>query len=388
MVHVLRCTFVINLRAPTCEPNVCESRAPTCEPNQCAIYEHINRVDEEQKVLLYCKYCTKTWCYFEDVFKKTGSSTSNHMKHVKSHHKRQYAGNSNALLRPMDGYLQNSSSLEKKIAATSDISDDLIREAIENVVLSEAEAFTIIESKLFLKLLKILLKCKRDNVIILKADALRNGILKRAENMRSELKKELSKSNFTIHMSLDMWTSPNQFSFLAIVIHFVGPDWTLHKKLLTFTDTTDHSGAGLAEIVQHTLEEFEIVERIGCLTMDNASNNDTLMSALENSIVDYCIREKILKTWNADDSRIQCLPHTINLSVKAFLKSLGEIDDILIDDEIPNRNDFNLIRRLRFIVKKLRSSPQQRKQFRGQCNLANCENLMLILDVSTRWNST
>ncbi|PTQ46678.1 LOW QUALITY PROTEIN: hypothetical protein MARPO_0010s0077 [Marchantia polymorpha] len=194
------------------------------------------------------------------------------MKHVKSHHKRQYAGNSNALLGPMDGYLQNSSSLEKKITATSDISDDLI------------------------------------------------------------------------------------------LIHFVGLDWTLHKKLLTFTDKTDHSGARLAEI--HTLEQFEIVEHIGCLTMDNASNNDTLMSALENSIVDYCIREKILKTWNADDLRIRCLPQIINLSVKAFLKSLGETDDILIDDEIPNRNASNLIRRLRFIVKKLCSSTQQRKQFR------------------------
>lgn len=92
----------------------------------------------------------------------------------------------------------------KKVAATSNISDDLIDEAIGNFVLYEAKAFTIIESKSFLMLLKILLKCKRGNVIIPKADAPWNGILKRAKEMKVELKKKLSKSNFSVHMSLDM----------------------------------------------------------------------------------------------------------------------------------------------------------------------------------------
>lgn len=169
---------------------------------------------------------------------------------------------------------------------------------------------------------------------------------------------------------------------------WVGLDWIFHEKLLTLTDTIDHNGAGLAEIVQHTLENFEIVKCIGCLTVDNTSKNNTLMWALENSIADYCIREKILKTWNANDSSIRCLPHIINLLVQVFFESLKETDDILIDDKISNKNASNLFRRLRYKVKKLCSSTQQRKQFRGQWSLVNCENLMMILDVSSRWNST
>lgn len=47
----------------------------------------------------------------------------------------------------------------------------------------------------------------------------------------------------------------------------------------------------MVEIFEQKLKEFEIVRHVGCLTMDNASNNDTLMLALENSIDNYCIRE-------------------------------------------------------------------------------------------------
>lgn len=56
-------------------------------------------------------------------------------------------------------------------------------------MLSKAETFTIIESQSFLTLLNILLKCKRDNIIILKADVLQIDIFKRAEEMKAELKK-------------------------------------------------------------------------------------------------------------------------------------------------------------------------------------------------------
>ena len=50
----------------------------------------------------------------------------------------------------------------------------------------------------------------------------------------------------------------------------------------------------MAEILQRTLEDFDIVGCVECLTMDNASNNDTLASALADNIKAYCIRERDL----------------------------------------------------------------------------------------------
>jgi hypothetical protein len=182
----------------------------------------------------------------------------------------------------------------------------------------------------------------------------------------------------------------HQYSFLAITVHYVDCDWQLVEKFLPFTDTTDHSGAGMAEIVQSTLEQFGIVERLGCATMDNASNNDTLMSSLAETLESYFIRgaAKVPKVWSPLESRIRYLPHILNLAENAFLKSLGEGDDIVNNDEIPDISPSTLLKRLHFIAKKLRSSPQQRKKFLGQCDLANIEKLLLILDVVTCWNST
>jgi hypothetical protein len=61
----------------------------------------------------------------------------------------------------------------------------------------------------------------------------------------------------------------------------------------------------------------------------------------------------------------------LNLAVQYALKELKyEID------------------RIRNIIIKCHSSPQRRQKFKEISNLNGIENLSLILDVSTRWNST
>ena len=118
------------------------------------------------------------------------------------------------------------------------------------------------------------------------------------------------------------------------------------EKLLTFQETTDHQGAALSAIVQSTLEDFGLCKRIGCITMDNASNNDTLMKALSQSLHIPML---------AVESRIRCLPHVINLAVKAFLKALGEEEEYANQEHDENSDNLSvssLLKRLRFIVKK------------------------------------
>ena len=348
------------------------------------IWEHIQRSerDENGRIVLSCKYCKKKWGYSEDEYRKNGSSTGNQRRHLNSMHKKVMQGNS--CVGPMDAFISKASDIEKRLAADPTISDRLIRECIEDFVLSETEPFTIIESQPFLTLLKLCLKCKRDNVFLPKADALRNGVVQRTENMKTDLKETLAREETAVHLCLDMWTSANQFSFLAVTAHYVDSNWKLTEKLLSFCETTDHTGSGMARLVKTTLEEFGLTARLGCLTMDNASSNDSLISSLFENLQDSSSeRENFLTGWNPDDARIRCLPHIINLAVKAFLTSLGD------DGEAQNfENDVSVIKRLRYIVKKLRNSPAQRQKYLGQCELANDDRLMLILDVPTRWNST
>lgn len=77
-------------------------------------------------------------------------------------------------------------------------------------------------------------------------------------------------------------------------------DWIFHKKLLAFTDTTDHNRAWIAKIIYQTLEEFEIVARVWCLNMNNASNKESMqidafrVSRYFETIKMYCIEELCL----------------------------------------------------------------------------------------------
>src|SRR5689334_3461743 len=102
--------------------------------------------------------------------------------------------------------------------------------------------------------------------------------------MKEVLRESFSVEDSSVHLSLDMWASPNQFSFLAIT-------------------TTDHSGCRMASIVKSALDEFGLIARLGCLTMDNASNSDTPIESLS----EICPGSD----RNLAASRIRSLPHII-----------------------------------------------------------------------------
>ena len=152
------------------------------------------------------------------------------LRHVKAMHKKQLKGHKgNTVVGPMERFLGSSSGIEKKLAEDSVVSDALVREAIKNFILSETEPFSVFDSEAFMTLLKLCLKCKRDNVFIPKEDALRNEIIKRVEKMKVDLKDLIASSGSFVHLCLDMWTS-NMFSFLAITTHYISSDWTFVEK--------------------------------------------------------------------------------------------------------------------------------------------------------------
>ncbi|KAF8223678.1 hypothetical protein L208DRAFT_1315703, partial [Tricholoma matsutake] len=75
----------------------------------------------------------------------------------------------------------------------------------------------------------------------------------------------------------------------------------------------------MAEVVWETLELYGLKGRIIAITMDNASNNDTLMTTLEAC----CHAEGI--GFSARDSHMRCMPHTIHLAALKLLEAIGAI---------------------------------------------------------------
>ena len=113
---------------------------------------------------------------------------------------------------------------------------------------------------------------------------------------------------------------------------------------------------------------------IGCIPADNAANNDTLCIALSELLNDKIIASgsSSLEIWDALQCRIRCFPHIINLACKAILSGFQPNDTVSNDFDNPptegnSVNISNLLQRIRFAIKKLRSSPSQKRAYMLQC---------------------
>ncbi|KJZ70117.1 hypothetical protein HIM_10487 [Hirsutella minnesotensis 3608] len=128
---------------------------------------------------------------------------------------------------------------------------------------------------------------------------------------QKELALKLQSSLSQIHFSVDIWSSPNHHSFLAIVGHFVDRESRrLQKVLLALRELEGtHGGGAMAEVFLGVLDDYGIThDKVGYFTLDNAHNNDTMMRA----VADVCGFD-----WR--QRRLRCNGHIINLAVQAFL---------------------------------------------------------------------
>ncbi|KAF8071964.1 hypothetical protein FPV67DRAFT_1560685 [Lyophyllum atratum] len=177
----------------------------------------------------------------------------------------------------------------------------------------------------------------------------------------------------------------------------------------------------MADIVWSTLELYGIQNKIMAIMMDNASNNDTMMDAIEARCLDVGI------DFSATQARMRCMPHTIHLACIKLLEGIGLItketgkrasssrenyqdninasldreddkdaapeDDDDPQDAVsadPSEKIQTAVQKLRKIVRSVRSSPQRRQSWLKEVARMNPgkPGLMLILDVKTRWSST
>ena len=267
----------------------------------------------------------------------------------------------------MDAFVGKISKLETH-ARAGEVSELTVREAIEDFMIRDCQPFTVVESTAFLTLLKVCLNCSKKDVFIPKSDAMKDGIMKRVAKFKVDLVERLHDSGATkFHLALDGWTSSNCYNFLALTCTFLDKDWHLCEELLSFDDLCDHSGDSLEEVVLDVLQKSQISDKIGCITADNATNNDTLCIALSELLNEKIIASgsSSLEIWDALQCRIRCFPHIINLACKAFLSGFQPNDTVSNDfDNPPTEGDSvsisNLLQRISFAIKKLRSSPSQK----------------------------
>ena len=77
-----------------------------------------------------------------------------------------------------------------------------------------------------------------------------------------------------------------------------------------------HTGERLSKYVLDVLVEFNLCEKLFCITSDNAGNMRKLMRFLSKRLRQLGVK------WNAKENYINCMNHVLNLAVQVFLKKI------------------------------------------------------------------
>jgi hypothetical protein len=175
-------------------------------------------------------------------------------------------------------------------------------------------AFLIVESEWFIALLMTLSDLV-PNLLPKSHNTVREWVMNNYEKKKIQVKKVLHSARSNIHLSFDLWSSPNHYIFNAVVAHFVNADYKVASILIGFRNLFGpYSGANIAGSVQAVCQEYNIEDKLGCFVLDNATNNDTCIEALGAVYGWDCKEQK--------QRRLRCFDHIINLVTHAFI--LGE----------------------------------------------------------------
>jgi hypothetical protein len=137
------------------------------------------------------------------------------------------------------------------------------------------------------------------------------------EREQSIIKGHLQQSISAIHLCTDSWYAGRtlQREFQGINAQWVNLEGRLQKALLCLPALAEgHAGSEVAPHLIKALEFYNIEGRLGWITGDNHGANDTLCRELEQHLV-----TKGINWWTADQRRLRCFGHIIQLPTNAFL---------------------------------------------------------------------
>lgn len=299
-----------------------------------------------------CNYCGKTY--------KEGESTGNLSKHITAVHSSVIREKKVFKLQTLDTLSKRSKSLR--------LTEALTRECNKNPATLET-LLLITEGFLPFNFVRLntwsYLNRKYAGNSFIQS---RSTLTKRVQHFRDYLNDTLRhnlKETTLVNVQLDIWTASNSQSFLAIMVSFApnilntellesvnnsklllnirGEARNTH--LLDFVSLGDkrHTGKNICDIFMSVMEEYELVDKLGTITMDNASNNGNFHVHL---LYDH------FNNLNPTGHRmvgkvrfIRCASHVLNLQFQKVINNLSQ-----------NSLFFNAFKRIRKLAKIMRYS--------------------------------
>ncbi|XP_048611772.1 zinc finger BED domain-containing protein RICESLEEPER 2-like [Brassica napus] len=193
-----------------------------------------------------------------------------------------------------------------------------------------------------------------------------SDVLKIYENEKQKLRKILNDFPSRVCLTTDLWRAITIEGYLCLTAHYIDEDWNLQAKILAFTAfPPPHSGIVIAVKLIELLKEWGLEKKVFCLTVDNASSNDSMQSIMKRQMHKDLV-------CGGEFFHVRCSAHILNLIVQDGLAVIG-----------------GALQKIRESVKFVRGSESREIMFQNCVETLGIEgDEGMVLDVSTRWNST
>ena len=114
------------------------------------------------------------------------------------------------------------------------------------------------------------------------ANTIREWVLRQYKGRKETMKAKIQSARSKIHISCDVWTSPNSLAILGVIAHYIDEEGTLqHTNLALKSIIGDHTGESLAVAIIEVLEDWGFASKLGFIVSDNAAPNDVMMRVLQ-----------------------------------------------------------------------------------------------------------
>ena len=144
----------------------------------------------------------------------------------------------------------------------------------------------------------------------------KSDILKLYMREKKKLTETLQSFWGKIAFTSDCWTSLNTDGYISLTAHYIDKNWSLRKRILNFSFMPPpHTGAVLAEKILMLFKNWGGDRKVMCLTLDNATSNDTCVDMLKCQLKLLC---------DGSYFHVRCCAHILNLIVKEGLRDVDE----------------------------------------------------------------
>lgn len=191
---------------------------------------------------------------------------------------------------------------------------EIVREKLLRMIAVLHLPFSIVESDEFRDFVLYCSPALRGNDTLPKSGAtIKTWLLEYFLLSQLVLIQLLLESGAKIHISFDLWSSPNHYSMLGIVCHFIDRQFKARTVMLGLKRLIGpHSGENMSRLLIETITTYKLAHVLSFCVLDNAGDNDTSLRSVEA----YLLTQGVV--WHADDHRLRCFGHIISLIASAF----------------------------------------------------------------------